>query len=233
MRYIAKGEEPSFMLEWKQERIDAGQRLAYDEFDHKRELNEILLAEQHYICCYCQQKLDHYQGHGIGGSHNEHLIPENGVHGNFDMQMDYSNLYACCIDSRGLKKKEYSKRHCGESKGDKLIRGFIQEKECSSFFRYNILGEIIPNGDYDCWSDYVANRESLTGDVKEAMEAIEILNLNCHFLKADRKGDLDKLMRIISKMSREEVLDKMKEFEQSDKYQRYQSMLLYFMAKKK
>lgn len=233
MRYVKKGCEPEFMIKWKSLRLQAGQSLTYVDFECKEELNRILRAEQHHICCYCQQRLDHFQGDKIGGSHNEHLIPENGPQGDFDKQMDYANLYACCIDSRGLRKKERSKRHCGEAKADKLIRCFIQEEECSSFFRYNTLGEIIPNGEYDCWDDYIAHKEELEGDVKDAMESIDILNLNCHFLKADRKGDLDGLLRIISTLSKKDVENKALFFEQAEQYPRYIDMLLYFMAKKK
>lgn len=233
MRYIKKGQEPAFMSQWKAQCRQAGQLLAYNDFNNKAKLNEILRAEQHHICCYCQQRLSHFQGDKAGGSHNEHLVPEFGEYGDFDKQMDYSNLYACCIDSRGLKKKERAKRHCGEAKEDKLIRGFIQEKNCSSFFRYNILGEIIPNGEYDSWADYMKHEADLSGDVKDAMEAISVLNLNCHFLKEDRKRDLDALVRVINLLSKEKVNEKMREFERAETYPRYIDMLLYFMAKKK
>lgn len=233
MRYIKKGEEPGFMTKWKEERIKSGQSLAYNDFDDKKALNECLRNEQHQICCYCQQRLDHFQGEKTGGSHNEHLVPENGPFGNFDKQMDYNNLFACCIDSRGLKKKERAKRHCGESKEDKPIRGFITEENCHDYFRYNILGEIIPNGNFDCWKDYVSHKDELTNDVKDAFEAIETLNLNCHFLVEDRKGDLDNLLRVITTLSKEKVEQKMQEFSNADVYHRYIDMLLYFMGKKR
>ena len=102
MRYITKGEEPAYMTAWKEARIAAGQSLQYDEFDKKKELNEDLRIEQHHICCYCQRSIDHYQGDKIGGAHNEHLIPEKGPYGDYEKQMDYGNIYACCIDSQGL-----------------------------------------------------------------------------------------------------------------------------------
>ena len=121
----------------------------------------------------------------------------------------------------------------GEAKEDKLIRGFIQEENCSSFFRYNILGEIIPNGDYNSWADYLNHEANLSGDVKDAMEAINVLNLNCHFLKEDRKRELDALVRVISHLSKEKVNEKMREFEGAETYPRYIDMLLFFMAKKK
>ena len=232
MRYIEKGEEPEWMAEWKLARKAAGQLLAYDDFDRKRELNERLREEQHALCCYCQQRLSHYQGEKEGGSHNEHLIPERGAQGDFSKQMDYGNLYACCIDSKGMKKREKAKRHCGEAKEDRRIRGFIQERDCSRYFRYNVLGEIIPNGAYDRWEEYLVHRQELEADVRDATDAIEVLNLNCHFLVEDRKGDLIRLLRILNGMSKEEVERKVEEFGQEKQFQRYLDMLLYFMRKK-
>lgn len=233
MRYIQKGEEPEFMRLWKEQRLQNGLKCAYDEFDQKKKLNESLRKEQHGICCYCQQRLDHFQGMAIGGSLNEHLIPENGPEGDFDKQMDYTNIFACCMDSKGYKKRERNKRHCDESKGHKRIRGFIQEPSCSSFFRYNSLGQIIPNGRFNTWDEYIAHRDESNGDIKDAIDAIEVLNLNCHQLTDDRKRDLDALLMIIKDLSREKVKAKMIEFEKADQYHRYIDMLLYFMAKKK
>lgn len=233
MRYIKKTTEPACMTTWKELRKTAEQPLAYDDFDKKKELNEYLPTEQHHICCYCQQRIEHFQGNKIGGAHNEHLIPENGPNGDFDKQMDYQNLYACCIDSQGLKKKEKSKRHCGEAKEEKLIRGFIQEEGCNGFFRYNTLGEIIPNGSYDQWQEYLVHKDELTVDLKDATDAINTLNLNCHFLVEDRKGDLDKLLLLLNGFSKDQVQEKMIEFEQSETFLRYVDMLFYFMKQKK
>lgn len=233
MRYIKKTAEPDYMTAWKELRKKAEQPLGYNEFDKKKELNEYLRKEQRHICCYCQQRIEHFQGNKIGGAHNEHLVPENGPYGNFDKQMDYHNLYACCIDSQGLKKKEKSKRHCGEAKGEKLIRGFIQEEGCNGFFRYNTLGEIIPNGCYDQWKEYLVHKDELTADLKDATETIETLNLNCHSLVEDRKGDLDKLLLLLNKLCKDKVQEKITEFEQSETFQRYVDMLIYFMKQKK
>ncbi|MDR0989643.1 MAG: TIGR02646 family protein [Prevotellaceae bacterium] len=223
------------MSEWKKQRnqMDPPQSLSYNQFDRKAALNEQLRKEQHFICCYCQQRITHFQGDKTGGAHNEHLIPEKGVYGIFEKQMDYQNLYACCIDSRGLKKKERSKRHCGEAKEDKLIRGFIQEETCSSFFRYNTLGEIIPNGPYRQWKEYLEKKVSLSQDLKEAVEAIDVLNLNCHSLVADRKAEQEKLIPLLIKLPKATVNAKIAEYEAAEMYPRYLDMLLYFMKQKK
>lgn len=60
------------------------------------------------------------------------------------------------------------------------------------------------------------------------MEAISVLNLNCHFLKEDRRRELDALVRVISHLTKEKVNEKMREYEQAEIYPRYIDMLLYF-----
>ena len=106
MRHIEKRPSPPYIAAWKASRTAAGQNHAYDEFDHKQQINDDLREDQHHICCYCQQKITHFQGNNKGGSHNEHLVPENGPHGNYALQVDYSNLFACCNTTIGMGKKE-------------------------------------------------------------------------------------------------------------------------------
>ena len=73
MRYIKKRHTPQYLTQWKNERIEAGQKLYYNEFNYKPKLNDDLREDQHYICCYCQQIITHYQGDKDGGSNNERL----------------------------------------------------------------------------------------------------------------------------------------------------------------
>lgn len=232
MRYIEKTAEPACMTIWKQERESAGQKLVYDDFDKKRELNDLLREEQHHICCYCQQKLTHYQGSKIGGSHNEHLDPQNGEYGHDTHQMNYYNIYACCIDSQGLKKKEKEKKHCGEFKGDDIIWGFIQNSDCVECFKYNVLGEIIPNGEYDKWEDYQINYSALPVVQKDAVYTIQNLNLNCNYLKDDRKKEITALLSILVTMSKEQIEERISIIESEPCYLRYIDLLLYYMKKK-
>ncbi len=115
MRYIDKGEEPSFMKQWKEEQQRVNLPLTYSDFRDKSKLNDVLRTVQHGICCYCEKTIDHFQGNLVTGAHNEHLIPEKGSYGVFNKQMDYENIYACCIASKG---KEKRKTHCDEHKAD-------------------------------------------------------------------------------------------------------------------
>lgn len=221
------------MVQWKKLRVSAGQSLDYDSFGYKRELNDVLRKEQHGICCYCQRRVDHFQGDKATGAHNEHLIPENGPQGVFEQQMDYGNLYACCIESQGTRKKEKSKIHCGEAKADDLIYPFIQMKNCSDYFKYNNNGEILPAGAFDTWNEYIASESTLNGLVLDAFKTIKILNLNCLSLVVDRKKTIQALISLISKMDKVTVARKMNEFENLQTFPVFIDMLLYYMKRKK
>lgn len=203
--------------------------MGYRDFRDKARLNEVLRLEQHGICCYCEKRIDHFQGSKDTGAHNEHLIPENGSHGVFEKQMDYENLYACCIESQG---KVKASCHCGEHKKDDVIFPFIQMQDCQQYFRYNVLGEIIPNGEYPNWNMYLDNLSSLSGMVKEATLTIRTLNLNCCSLVNDRRAVLLVLMDWASKQSGANVQDKMKEMEKRLLFPEFIDMQLFFMRKK-
>lgn len=200
MRYIHKNIVPSYMTEWIDARKDAGQKIVYDDFDKKKELNKDLRHEQHGLCCYCQRVIDHYQSeHGDKGSgaHNEHLYPQH-IEGDMQseqLQMDYNNIFACCIESRGCSKRQKDKQHCGESKGNKIIPNLICKENCSSYFFYSLSGEIIPAQRRELqWEKYkVLPKTVFTDDENEAFECIQVLNLNCNFLKEERKQCIDAL----------------------------------------
>lgn len=235
MRYIAKRPTPAIITDWIALRnsVTPPQAIIYNDFDKKSDLNEQLREDQHHICCYCQQKITHFQGDKIGGSHNEHLVPENGPHSNLALQLDYGNLFACCNTTVGMGKKEKSKRHCGDAKAHLPIRGFIQETACSGYFKYNNLGEIIPNGSYRKLEEYKANRATLSKDERDALETLEVLNLNSTSLVIDRKKDFDRIFPLLIRLSKTKVDDLIVTFESKTHYPRYIDMLLYYMRLKK
>lgn len=83
---------------------NSGVKVIYDNFSDKKKLNNFLRAEQKNICCYCQRRIDHFQGDNEFGSHNEHFEPEGGPNARIDLQLSYENIYACCNKSKGLKR---------------------------------------------------------------------------------------------------------------------------------
>ena len=222
MRYIKKGKEPTFMTEWKDIQREAGLPLAYRDFRDKSKLNEVLRFEQHGICCYCEKRINHFQGAKNKGAHNEHLVPEQGPNGVF-------NLYACCIESSGKAKPN---THCGEHKKDDVIYPFIQQEDCCSYFKYNVLGEILPNGEYSRWNDYLKYKNALDATTQDAVTAIETLNLNCSSLVCERRELLLILMTWANKNDAQTIRGKMLDYENRSLFPDFIDMRLYFMKKK-
>ncbi|GAB6010639.1 HNH endonuclease family protein [Viscerimonas tarda] len=234
MRYISKNiNSPAFTLlnDWNKLRKKKGQKLSYIDFDNKPLLNDILREEQGGICCYCQQKISHFQGDNKEGSHNEHLFPEKGKNNpKEDRQTDYFNLYACCNYSKGMKKNQ---QHCGEAKHDEVIYEFIKCVDCNTHFKYNSLGDIIPQGIYNTIDEFERNKTLLTFKQKEVLRAIKILNLNQSSLVEERKKDLTALLTMLTKLTKQQVQAKMQVFNQKPYKYRFVDMLLYYMKQKK
>ncbi len=198
MRYIKKSSvEPDCMREYKAEcrRLRVAEPLLYKDFNRSSELKAVLCREQQNVCCYCQRS--------VKGFRIEHSYPENGPDKSksVSLQLDYSNLFASCIDSQ---RRPPELQYCDVAKGNKVIREFIKECNCQHYFRYLSTGEIIPNGRFYTLSEYTAAASSLPKDEKDALDAIQTLNLNCPTLKEERKQCIDILLTLLNKKSEEE-----------------------------
>jgi uncharacterized protein (TIGR02646 family) len=229
VRYISKNINSKaipLLNNWNRLREQAGQKLSYDDFNDKPLLNDLLREEQGGICCYCQQRISHYQAPNVEGSHNEHFVPQKG---NSNVQTEYRNIYACCNYSKGMKK---SQQHCGEAKQDNIIYDFIKWIGCSTHFKYNTLGEIIPQGSYNTMAEFEDNKALLTCRQKEVLRAIKVLNLNQESLKLERKKDQTALLAILTKLTQEQIQAKIREFNKEKPYKRFVDMLLYYMKQK-
>lgn len=144
-------------------------------------------------------------------------------------QMDYTNLFACCVDSQGHKKREKHLRYCGEAKGNKIIREFIREEDCQSHFRYLSTGEIVPNGPFYTWKEY-EDATDLPQDEKDALQAIETLNLNCPTLKEDRKLCIDALLSVLNKKSKDEWERTIENWLNADNFPSYIELRLQYIT---
>lgn len=228
MRYIPKGQEPNIIKNFKPIQHSAGLAATYELFRDKSLLNEILRDEQHKICCYCQRRIDHYQGNKNTGAHNEHLYPQSKDPGDGSVDLDYNNIFACCIASKGQKKKS---RHCGEAKGEKVITGFIRDPKCQDMFKYNLIGEILPNGSYDNWSEYISNYAQLSPEQKDLVEEIKVLNLNCNSLVEERKNVIESIVSWAVNTSREKVNHQLELWRTANEFPIFYSTIEYILSK--
>jgi len=234
MRYIKKkinSQASVLLLNWIKERKKAKQSVFYSDFDRKEELNGYLRSEQKGICCYCQQPITHFQKDSYEGSHNEHFLPENGIYGRPDLQMEYMNIYASCNYSKG---KKPSDQHCGEAKHDsKIDTNFLQKVSCHSYFKYNTIGEIVPSCPFLTIRDCEINYCKLTPSQQEAFKTIKVLNLNQTSLVALRKKEQTILFEILNKLSKDQINARIQLWNNSNTFPRFIDMLLYYMKLKK
>lgn len=141
MKHIVKQSEPPVFSEWKAMASDDWKPDYDDNFSGsvKRVVKKSLMAEQGYICCYCERRLTG------NDSHIEHFKPQSDP----DVDsLDYSNMLCSCQNR--LKKGE--PRHCGNLKGDwfdekHLISPF--NSSCEQRFIYTANGGIRPGNEDD------------------------------------------------------------------------------------
>jgi uncharacterized protein (TIGR02646 family) len=226
MRYITKGNEPGIISSYRTLRQSAGQLVSYPDFNQKEDLNDILRKEQGKICCYCLQSIDHFQKPNEAGSHNEHLIPQQGANGNALLQMDYNNIYACCNYTKDLPNPD---SYCGEHKGDELITNFIQQVNCRTFFKYNSIGEILPNGIYETEAEYITNENILPQNQKETLKTIKVLNLNQSVLKKRRADLINQILPLISNISTQQAQSKIQRMINLDTLPPFVEVNIYYL----
>ena len=224
MRYINKQDvEPECLSSYKTKCRELGvaEPLMYRDFNETGKLKKVLCEDQHNVCCYCQRP--------VKGFRIEHLYPENGSNKNKSerLQLEYSNLFASCMDSQGCPRHL---QYCDVAKGNIIIREFIKERHCASFFRYLSTGEVVPNGTFSTLKEYL-DAPQLSADEKDALDAIKILNLNCHSLVEARKSCLTELLRLLPKRSKEEWQNEIDKWLSSSTYPAFIELRLQFMRK--
>jgi uncharacterized protein (TIGR02646 family) len=140
MKYIEKSVEPQVFIDWKAQANDDWQPTYSDlRGDIKKAVKEALMAEQGYICCYCEQTLID------NDSHIEHLIPQSDPAVD---TLDFDNLLCSCQDQ--VKKGE--PRHCGNLKEDWFDPELLVSplsSDCESYFAYTGNGGIKPSVSQD------------------------------------------------------------------------------------
>lgn len=188
-----KKKEPIDLKNFKEKQLQAGITPTYEDFREKEALTEFLLKEQFSLCCYCLQVID------LENAHNEHLELQTKYP---EKDLDYKNLYACCTYSRGNPK---NLQHCGEHKANDEISNFLSQIDCKTFFKYNVLGEILPNGVYSTEHEYEKNVSMLSTHQQEVFNTIKVLNLNCNTLVEKRKNIMFEVIKLANNMSENQI----------------------------
>lgn len=88
------------------------------------DIRDSCLAEQHHLCAYCCNSIDHDR------SHNEHIIAR---HASPQLSMTYGNMVASCN----------GKDHCGDSKKAYTLPITPLQVSCQTEIRYYLSGEAV------------------------------------------------------------------------------------------
>lgn len=197
----------------------------------KEDLNDYLRQEQGNLCCYCEQRITHFQqlaSSGSGGpdtgSHNEHYYPE-ATYPN--KQLDYDNLFACCNRSKGLSK---ALQHCGEHKADSVPNDLFRNPKCQSYFRYNANGEILPDGSWSDWKsvEKAAVQGQLTPGEQQAFNLIKLLNLNLFALVSLRKKVCNIVFASLQNKSKQQINRMVQNLNRTSEKVEFISLQIYF-----
>ncbi len=130
MKHIVKGEEPEELVTWKALANEDWQPTYADlQNPEKEAVKKSLMAEQGYICCYCERRLLD------DDSHIEHLQPQSDA--TVD-SLDYGNMLCSCQNQI----KQGDPRHCGNLKSSHSIPITPFDVDCKNQFTYTHDGEI-------------------------------------------------------------------------------------------
>lgn len=140
MKYIAKEREPKAFADWKALANEDWQPTYGDlAGEPKNAVKMALKAEQGYICCYCERRLND------DDSHIEHFRPQSDPAVD---PLDFGNLLCSCQNQ--VKKGE--PRHCGNLKDDWFDQNLLVsplDPDCENRFAFTGDGEIKSLADND------------------------------------------------------------------------------------
>lgn len=140
----------------------------YANYPHKDDLRRALVTEQRGLCCYCMGRIRAKRT----AMKIEHWQCQ--AH-HSDRQLDYRNLLASCNGGEG---QPFHLQHCDTRKGDTDLEFNPADPDhrIETRIRYELNGTVRSERDFD---------DQLN----------EVLNLNLPFLKNNRKGVLDGVLK--------------------------------------
>lgn len=208
MRFIEKSKEPLSLREFIEKEQQANIHPSYGNLDKEviNNLNESLLKEQGYLCCYCMEEIT------LNSLRREHFLPQSRFKSE---ELNYFNIFAACNFSNGLPPEQ---QHCDIKKGNLLIPKYILDPKCSDYFRYHRNGEILPYGDFKRYKDYYNHFNQLNPEQPAILSTIEILNLNAERLKIKRQHFILSLIQNINGFGKTQIEQKIEDYKTKDSF---------------
>ncbi|MCM5557248.1 retron system putative HNH endonuclease [Pleomorphomonas sp. JP5] len=185
MKFSAKRPAPKAFVDWlEQENNDWKPTYSQLSGPPMQAVQQSLLEEQGYVCCYCGRRLP------LDGSegHIDHFWPQSRFNGTTadDRRLDYNNFFRSCgpRGQRGVPTGRPST--CGEAKGDWYdIHNSILPSDpgCERRFVYGQTGAVKPSNPDD----------------KAALNMIKQLNLNDRALDYERSVIIEEIEAALAK----------------------------------
>lgn len=125
MRRVVKRAEPQSFAAWRCSG-NADWQPSYQDLRQpmKGLVRDALLAEQGYVCCYCEQRVA-----ADANSHIEHLVPQSLDPGR---ALDYGNLLCSCTN----------RHHCGGRRGNAELPVHPLQGDCADVFEFGSDGSV-------------------------------------------------------------------------------------------
>ena len=207
MNHIKKAPVPEKFIQWKEGR--QGNLPSWDGARHeKKYLKPALLAEQFWICCYCESEIENETE-----AHIEHFRPRNLFP---ELMYEYGNLLCSCSpESTG----NFEDCHCGQKKGQQFDEKRLLsplDENCETYFEFLWDGKMTASSVNPAAAEYT----------------MEVLGLNCPELQAHRKAFLDGFVDETLSIEEMQTLARLfLEFRENGRRKPYPSMIRYLFAK--
>lgn len=173
-----------------------------------RELVEELTSNQHGLCAYCETSISAHR------RQVEHVVPRSEKARGRSLELDISNLVACCLGIGGLRtgftgpaaasneprRSRGSNESCGQAKADQWWDGFLDPRELPPalpILKVREDGFIQPDDDACSAAGFAA---------EDARRSIETLNLNANRLRHARRRHWDDLVDISADVPKETAM---------------------------
>jgi len=211
MKRIIKGTEPPCLTKYRQTKEPDP---TYNAYRPKTPLQQSLLDEQGYICCYCMQRI------AINNIEIDHFLPK--AIGKYpEFQLTYSNLLGSCNGNRGNPERL---QHCNPRKDDDEIQ----------------FNPADPNKDCELFLEYSSNGSISSTDKEFNSQLDKVLNLNNETLTKNRKAALDGAIYALNKMfpgkswSKATIAKTVNEWKQrhNNQYREYCQIVVFYLSKR-
>lgn len=208
MKYVCKQTSPESFELWKAKANEDWHPTYADlRNPEKADLQEHLLAEQGWVCCYCGRRITE------GDSHIEHFRPQERY---VEQALQYENLHASCIRATN----PGSPLHCGHAKENQFDEQRMLsplQSDCEIHFSYALDGQIILVGDETTYTRdllkldiaFLCNRRqeqlSRVFDVAflESADDDELLRLQEAFQLRDEGGKLPDFGHVVARFAKQ------------------------------